>query len=99
MTSGMKSLTVHQFFGQKTPQGEITIEVSSTTHTISSISIYDNSGNQIRKIVFSTASNNIDIDKPLLSSVTVIDAGNTSQQVYSMSYNNIGGSLTNPSCD
>ena len=81
------------------PQGEITIEVSSTTHTISSISIYDNSGNQIRKIVFSTASNNIDIDKPLLSSVTVIDAGNTSQQVYSMSYNNIGGSLTNPSCD
>ena len=81
------------------PQGKITIEVSSTTHTISSIRIYDKSGNQIRKIVFSTTSNNIDADKPLLLSVTVIDAGNTPQQVYSMSYSTVSWTYNYPSCD
>ncbi len=82
------------------PQGSVKVEVSNSTRLISSILICDRTGNQIRKISFLTKTNNIDNEKPLLSSVSVKDAENTTQQIYSFEYNSvINGTVIAPSCD
>lgn len=77
---------------------EFTIENS----TIKEIIIKDQAGEQIRKIVFNKATNNLQVPlfdlTPLLSSIDIKDANNTTIQTYNLEYNTVTFS-GNVNCD
>jgi len=81
-------------------EGKILFTIENST--IKEITILDQAGTQIRKIVFNKTANDLNLPilalAPILNSIEVKDANNTTIQTYNMSYNTVNYS-GNVNCD
>lgn len=81
-------------------EGKVLFTIENST--IKEITILDQAGTQIRKIVFNKTANDLNLPilalAPMLNSIEVKDANNTTIQTYDMSYNTVTYS-GNVNCD